>query len=87
MRSSRKTKILNCICVVLVLLACVVRLLGYHYGTFSYNSIICVLFLYRFGINLDSPTAKTACTTRCTKKSDRVRSYDNSLDIIKNNKI
>lgn len=43
--------------------------------------------LYRFGINLDSPTAKTACTTRCTKKSDRVRSYDNSLDIIKNNKI
>lgn len=44
MRSSRKTKILNCICVVLVLLACVVRLLGYQYGTFSYNSIICVLF-------------------------------------------
>lgn len=44
MRSSRKTKILNCICVVLVLLACVVRLLGYHYETFSYNSIICVLF-------------------------------------------
>lgn len=44
MRSSRKTKILNCICVGLVLLAGAVRLLGYHYETFSYNSIICVLF-------------------------------------------
>ena len=44
MRSSRKTKLLNCICVLLVLLACVVRMLGYHYETFSYNSIICVLF-------------------------------------------
>lgn len=44
MRSSRKTKILNCICVLLVLLAGTVRLLGYHYKTFSTNSIICVLF-------------------------------------------
>lgn len=44
MPSSRKTKILNCVCVALVILAGAVRLLGYHYGTFSFNSIICMLF-------------------------------------------
>ncbi|MGN1112359.1 MAG: histidine kinase N-terminal 7TM domain-containing protein [Acutalibacteraceae bacterium] len=44
MPSSRKTKILNLVCVALVMLAGAVRLLGYHYGTFSYNGIICVCF-------------------------------------------
>lgn len=44
MQSSRETKILNTICVVLVLLTGVLRLLGYRFETFSYNSIICMLF-------------------------------------------
>lgn len=44
MLRSRETRILNFICVTLVLLAGVVRSLGYYYGTFSYNSIIFMLF-------------------------------------------
>ena len=44
MQSSRETKILNSICVILVFLVGVVRLIGYHYGTFSYNSLICMFF-------------------------------------------
>lgn len=44
MQRSRETRILNFICVMLVLLAGAVRLLGYYYGTFSYNSIIFMFF-------------------------------------------
>ena len=44
MPASRETVISDCICVVLVLLAGAVRLTGYHYGTFSFNSIICGLY-------------------------------------------
>lgn len=44
MQSSNRTKILNCICIVLIITACAIRLLGHRYNTFSYNSIICMLF-------------------------------------------
>ncbi|MGN0503274.1 MAG: histidine kinase N-terminal 7TM domain-containing protein [Ruminococcus sp.] len=44
MLRSKETRILNFICVMLVLLAGVARSLGYYYGTFSYNSIIFMFF-------------------------------------------
>lgn len=44
MQNSRETKILNCICVMLILFAGVVRRLSYYFGTFCYNNIICMLF-------------------------------------------
>ena len=44
MGNSRETVISNIICIVLVLSAGVVRLAGYHYGTFSFNAVICALF-------------------------------------------
>lgn len=44
MGNSRETVISNIICIVLVLSVGVVRLAGYHYGTFSFNAVICALF-------------------------------------------
>lgn len=44
MHSSRETRILNTICVVLVLLVGPVRIIGYQYEKAAYNNIICILF-------------------------------------------
>ena len=44
MPGSRETRILNTICVVLVLLAGPIRLLGYQHKNFQWNNIICILF-------------------------------------------
>ena len=44
MQVSQKTRILNTLCIVLVLLAGVVRLIGKRNGLFSYNNTIFALF-------------------------------------------
>lgn len=44
MQNSRETKLLNTLCVCLVLFAGIVRLVAAHYGLFSYNTVICALF-------------------------------------------
>ena len=44
MQSSRETRILNTICVALVLLAGPIRLIGYQCKNFPYNTIICILY-------------------------------------------
>lgn len=44
MRSSRETRILNTICVVFVLLAGPIRLIGNQYENFPYNNLICILY-------------------------------------------
>lgn len=44
MQSCRETKILNTICVVLMLFAGPIRLIGYQHENFPYNNLICILF-------------------------------------------
>lgn len=44
MQSSRETRILNTICVVLMLLAGPIRLIGYQHEDFLYNNIICIFY-------------------------------------------
>ena len=44
MQSSRETRILNTICVVLMLLAGPIRLIGYQHEEFLYNNIICIFY-------------------------------------------
>lgn len=43
MRSSRETKILNIVCIILIVLVGVIRMTAYQCQTFTYNSIVCVL--------------------------------------------
>lgn len=45
MQTSKETKILNSVCVGLVLAAGFVRLMAKHYVKFSYNILICMLFM------------------------------------------
>ena len=44
MQSSKETRILNTICVVLVLLAGPIRLIGHRYENFPHNNFICILY-------------------------------------------
>lgn len=85
MQRSRETRILNFICVMLVLLAGAVRLLGYYYGTFSYNSIIFMFFTASAFIWIYQ--LQRTCPAGCSKESDGVRSYDDFLDDAEDDKI